>query len=195
MISMEWNKLRSSDSFLMMNNLTDSYESVNRANNRGLYPVDGVIKLCLFSLICTVQVLHLNSNKSFVLNFVMLFFWAVDYWGKDCVFVLFPSVSISTTTWSQCFMMLDSSSDVDFLLRLSLGLQPLRSGLCSVTFFNLFTIIIFSELPRVNCRLNFIPFLFFPPKSSPASISELKNIWIVKYYIHCSTSPVVVTTF
>ena len=74
MISMEWDKLRSSDSFLLMNNFTDSYESVNRAKNRWLNPTDGVIKLCLFSLICTVQVLHLNSNKSFVLNFVMLFF-------------------------------------------------------------------------------------------------------------------------
>ena len=74
MISMEWDKLRSSDSFLLMNNFTDSYESVNRAKNRWLNPTDGVIKLCLFSLICTVQVLHLNSNKSFVLNICYVVF-------------------------------------------------------------------------------------------------------------------------
>ena len=49
MISMEWNKLRSSDSFLLMNNLTDSYESVNRAKNRGLYPTDGVINMSFLS--------------------------------------------------------------------------------------------------------------------------------------------------
>ena len=138
MISMEWDKLRSSDSFLLMNNFTDSYESVNRAKNRWLNPTDGVIKLCLFSLICTVQVLHLNSNKSFVLNICYVVFLSSGLLRKGlylCCFWVFQSQQqhdlSASWCWTHPVMLIFFSDSVLVSSHSGLDSAPSPSSICS----------------------------------------------------------------